>query len=939
MKIFLSGIIKIISLGIVAWAFCLYSYGQHAADTVILNKLIGIEKDTVPLPVKLQQVLNLKKQYEDRKLAEDSVYARILHRIGQLKFSINDNVATKDAITFTVGAVRINSAGKTYSSPAFCVNSYTNLGNYYRSLQMYDVAATYYDSAIIKRKRFNVPRISEVQLLLDKGQMLYQTGDYQKAIEDFNTAIIKARIDQDSITLADLLIQRAQSYIRILRLDDASNDVIAANKLSRLFKDTVEIINGMFIMADILVQKKDFTKALTLYSDVLTARLRTKDDSRIADDYIMLGHFYNENLHDYKKAKQCFFTAIKYGQKTGNADVLSRAHLNLGAVSFYQHKYKEAEHYYIAALQDLKITAGRDIMSNPSAKQLSLVGNKEQVIIILANKTDLLLNQFKQLRQRNYLSACLQTALLTDTLITTTRFEQLGEQSKLYWRERTRAFFTYAIEACWLAADTKLAFYFIEKSRAALLNDKLNELSASSRLPFAEAEMELEYKISVILEQQKFSSLKGDEIGFENQQLKLLQAKTDLEHYVRSLEKKYPVYYQNKYADEVPSLGVLQKHLLINKQSFLHYFMNDTVAYILTITPGNSKLVKLSKENFNNRQLIDFLQLTSNEPTTINQYASFASLSYLIYNMVFRPLNIPAGRVVICSDNFLIPFEALCTDNTGRNFLVNDYIFSYVYSARLLMKLYNLFPAEGDFVGFAPVSFKAYPNVPDLKPSGYALKQSARYYSNKKLLRNDEATRNKFISAVSRYTIVNVFSHAQVDSTENEPVLYMYDSTIRLSELQLIRKPATELVVLSACQTNIGKNAKGEGIFSLAREFASVGIPSVAATMWKADEQAIYAISDKFHEFLSQGLPKDVALQKAKLHFINKGGSEKPVPYYWANMILIGNQEAIKLSENDHTWWWMAGLLLACFLLIIIIIFCFHRLRSYDKLSGNIIKR
>ena len=83
------------------------------------------------------------------------------------------------------------------------------------------------------------------------------------------------------------------------------------------------------------------------------------------------------------------------------------------------------------------------------------------------------------------------------------------------------------------------------------------------------------------------------------------------------------------------------------------------------------------------------------------------------------------------------------------------------------------------------------------------------------------------------------------------------------------------------------------------------GIPSVAATLWQADEQTIYTISEKFHEFLSQGMPKDEALQKAKLFFIKTSSSENPFPYYWANIILVGNAEPIKLSESHHALWWI----------------------------------
>ena len=247
----------------------------------------------------------------------------------------------------------------------------------------------------------------------------------------------------------------------------------------------------------------------------------------------------------------------------------------------------------------------------------------------------------------------------------------------------------------------------------------------------------------------------------------------------------------------------------------------------------------------------------------------------------------------------MIPFDALCKDENGKIFLLNDYSFSYVYSARYLIKRFNNPKPAGNFLGFAPVSFAPYLNVPDLKNAADALQSSAAAYHNNKLFTYQNATRNNFFKYASSYSIVSIFSHARADTTDNEPVLFMHDSLIHLSELQLLDKPATKLVMLSACQTNVGKAATGEGIYSLARGFATAGISSVAATLWKADEQTIYSVSEKFNEYLSQGMSKDEALQKAKLYFIqNNSNSEKLLPYYWANMILIGNTDAINFSTT-----------------------------------------
>lgn len=626
-------------------------------------------------------------------------------------------------------------------------------------------------------------------------------------------------------------------------------------------------------------------------------------------------------MHDYKSAKSCYLNTLKYAGQTRDFERLAKGHNNLEQCSYRQQHYKEAEMHCIESLKNLDVNTVADILVNPPAVRLSSTGNKELILFVLGNKTELLLKQFSESGNRKYLSACLHTALLSDTLITQTRHEQTGEQSKLYWRVRTREFFTNAVEACWLANNPGLAFYFIEKSRAVLLNDKLNELGASAHLPNAEAAKEHELKIAVISEQLKISSMQSGEDGYEIQQGKISEAKGNLEHYLKSLEKNHPAYWQYKYADEVPELDALQKHLMKNKQSFIHYFINDTVAYILGITASGTKLIKLTKGQFNSSALLSFMRLCSDQQALNNDYRSFAVLSYSLYKLLFQPLGLPGSRVIVCPDNFLIPFEALCKDRAGSNFLIKDYTFSYVYSARYLMKGYTAYEAKGEFIGFAPVSFTAYNRVADLKQSAAALQQSSDYYNNATLFINSKATRNNFINAVSAYTVVNIFSHARADTTDNEPVLFMHDSTISLSELQLLHHTATKLAVLSACQTSVGKSAKGEGVLSLARGFAAAGIPAVAATLWKADEQSIYEITKKFNEYISKGMNKDEALQKAKLDFMQNNDKGKQLPYYWANMILAGNGEPIKLSGNNNYNLLIAAIVLLTVLLAVLFVY------------------
>ena len=134
-----------------------------------------------------------------------------------------------------------------------------------------------------------------------------------------------------------------------------------------------------------------------------------------------------------------------------------------------------------------------------------------------------------------------------------------------------------------------------------------------------------------------------------------------------------------------------------------------------------------------------------------------------------------------------------------------------------------------------------------------------------------------------------------------------------LSSLLPDRKPVTQLVVLSACETANGKFYEGEGIFSFNRGFAALGIPAAISNLWSVETGSTYRITEIFYKYLSKGLPTDVALQKAKLEFINKSGSkEKTLPYFWAGAILTGKVETFK-SPHSLPWLKIAIVIIVLF--------------------------
>lgn len=903
--------------------FNTHCFSQCRSVKDMWNSILAIENVSSANAAKLQQAYRLKHEFDQCNLNRDSVYARLLHRIATLEFLENDNKATRESVEYLLHSIAINNSDAPGSSPGYAVNSYYNLAVFYSSLDLNNKALDYYDSVIITDKKLNLHRGIAIECRVPRADIFFKNGDFQKCVDECIAGLTAAKRAGGTITMMQLFNRRAQSYVYLGKLEHAGADTDSALHYARMLGDDFERATAAKIKALICARDRQLDKAVLLFNKAIHARKKTNEYAQVADDYTDLGNFYFQHLKQYKQAQGCYFKTVEFAKKASDAQRMCKGYINLGEVAFrlqQDDNYISTENYYRKALAVYGLNQD-SFLQDPPLSRLAAIGNTDLLLVILHNKTELLLRLYKSNGNKRYLNACLSTAVLMDSAIAQARHEQLGEQSKLYWRNKTRSFYAIALEACYVANDMPKAFFFMEKSRAVLLSDKLNELGAATHLPALENTLEQNYKATIVYEQQKLNRVNKASQAYQAQQLKVVQAKEALEHYVRTLEHKYPAYYQYKYADDIPSLGELQTWLQQRKESFVHYFIQDTAAYILVTTPHSSRMIKLRTEAFDVGDINLFLQWCSGRQQLNSHFLSFAALAHKLYTSLFEPLQLPGGRVVLCQDNFLLPFEALCEDRKGNRFLVYDYVFSYVYSARYLMKSLHVRRSRGDFVGFAPVSFAKDLGVPELRHSAASLAKAAAYYAHAKLFTQTAATRRNFIEQLADYSIVNIFSHALADTGNREPVLYMQDTVINLSELQLLSHPATQLIMLSACQTNVGKNATGEGIYSLARGFSLAGIPSVSATLWKADEETIYAISNAFHALLSKGMRKDEALQKAKLLFMESGGKENLLPYYWANMIIIGSTDAVVLSSTaPYRWWVNAGIIFATVTAVIVLL-------------------
>jgi CHAT domain-containing protein len=186
-----------------------------------------------------------------------------------------------------------------------------------------------------------------------------------------------------------------------------------------------------------------------------------------------------------------------------------------------------------------------------------------------------------------------------------------------------------------------------------------------------------------------------------------------------------------------------------------------------------------------------------------------------------------------------------------------------------------------------------------LPGSDISVERIGRYFTHPQTLVVAQATKNNFMEQFQGCKIIQLYTHASDSSSRGEPVIYFSDSALYLSELIPENKPATRLIVLSACETGNGKLYKGEGVYSFNRGFAAAGIPSSVINLWSVENKSSYRLTELFYKYVEKGLALDLALQKAKLEFLESASQENKLPYYWAAFIVTGKTDPIGFKENS----------------------------------------
>lgn len=184
------------------------------------------------------------------------------------------------------------------------------------------------------------------------------------------------------------------------------------------------------------------------------------------------------------------------------------------------------------------------------------------------------------------------------------------------------------------------------------------------------------------------------------------------------------------------------------------------------------------------------------------------------------------------------------------------------------------------------------------------------------------ATRETAIrSLAGKYKIVHFATHSIMNNEHPELsgiVLSMVnedgsksDGFMPLRDIYNLND-SPDLVVLSACDTALGKDITGEGLVGLTYGFMAAGSKTVVASLWQVDDRATAALMRHFYKsMLQEGMTPPAALKSAKEHVRRQKGWE--APYFWAGFVLQGEyaEQLVKPPNSDN---WHTGFALAVML-------------------------
>ena len=750
------------------------------------------------------------------------------------------------------------------------------LGSVYGSFGDIQKALDLYQEARAIRKKLGEAE-SEATTVSNIGWAYGQLGEYEKALEFYGQALETFRKVQSKYNIAQTLTNIGMNWAKL----------------------------------------GDYRKGLDFHLQALQFRSEKDDPSGKGITLNNIANCY-EHLGDKQKALENYLEAVRLLRAAKYSRQLTGALKSLGV--FYR-----SEGQFDKALENLN--EARSISATTGDQMNEAIALSELAKLAFAGGN---------------LSEAVRLIELAIAATESVRVNLKSQQLRTSFLASVRQYYEFETEVLMRLEQQRpgegfaaAALKVSEKSRARSLLELLREARAELQQgvdpSLIERESSLRQSIADKAEQQTrlLSGKHTDEqVLAASKEIETLTTEYDqIQTRIRQTSPRYAALVQ----PSPLNVEAIQKQLLDENTLLLEYALGEQKSFVWAVTPDSVKAFELPGRAAIEEEAKRFYQLVSQPGPSSPQAA--ANLS----RMLLQPLGgeLKQKRLVIVADGVLqyLPFSALTLSEDGRPLVVDHEIVT-LPSASVLAVLREEFehrkPASKLLAVLADPVFSAndsrlaqatktaepanHTSATDvqrsvaesglgglvrLRFSRQEAEEIARLAGDRRSLKALDFSASRSLvtgSNLADYRIVHFATHGLINNQNpnlSGIVLSLVDEQgrpqngfLRLYDIYNLKLNA-DLVVLSACQTALGKEIKGEGLIGLTRGFMYAGAPRVVASLWRIDDRATAEIMKRFYEsMLKDGLRPAAALRAAQISMSQDKRWHSP--HYWAAFTLQG---------------------------------------------------
>lgn len=846
-----------------------------------------------------------RKALELAEAAGDSKLVAIIYdNLGSLHRALGDFT---EAIDYRKQALSLFERVGTDFNLAITLN---NIGSTYIDLGMYDRALGYISESLELRKKID----NNVMLATGYGNIAmvqYHLGNYNQALAAYNRALDYARKAGSPLREAQTLINLGNLYITLgdseksLEYYRESLNIKLSNNISNpreLAGNYKNIATRQFELGQVEEAYKNYRKALEL-------RKQTGNPRELALSYLDMAKVETEN-NNFTSAMQYAARSRHIADSLRINDLVIDSHIRLGTINSNMKKLREAlQHYRIAHQHSMELSQN---------------------------------HQFSPLRYLSHAfdrvqsdSAVYYGQQLVD-LLEASR-EKVGEISALKsgFFEKYSDF--YVNLASWYLKyrdDTKHAYELVEASKARVLIDELAIASQNLDAALPEStRIEKQNKLELI--DDYYQQLSESQTPSERDRLNRELRKAELEYaaFMSRVRSENPSYKEFTYPAPA-TLGDAQS-MIDDETAVLEFAFTDTelLVFLITSDEARVKRIDIAEGTGDQQAVTELVEVFRDDILAHATIEQLASDSAPLFRYVIEPFYGELAayeNLIVIPDGALtyLPFESLIHQN---RFLVEEFNIKYIPSLTTFSLLNEPKSSyETDLLAVAGSNFggtsglvnrnRSYEPLPatlaevDSIASKFQKVSLHKEGNLSETFIKDKLKSNVRFIHLATHGIINddypSLSGLVLSASDESELSSTDDGMLRSSEIYQLNMNS-DMVVLSACNTGLGKVVKGEGMLGLQRSFFYAGVPTVTVSLWNVyDRSTAYMMNEFYTALLDKTRQNDSeswwdsflrwigwsdhvpygntasAMRQAKLNMIQHPLYRHPV--YWAPFVVVG---------------------------------------------------